>query len=298
VNKKILTALLFSSASVFAQNTKLQSDSMTMKMNEQNTIYVKAVFNKIDTLTLNFDTGTTELVLTNELMKNRLKTPVKLYNTPYELKLGNSVFKTKVYDAELTGHGTDGRFGWDLFSGKTVELNYDKELLVIHSTLPDYVKTDKGFSKSDLQFYQDLLLINGEIKQGKTINQDLFLFDTGYQRTAMLDQDLLAAGGFSSEKMEVIKKVIMRGAKGNEIPVITSKLQALTIGRFQLKNVPVQQTTTNKPLRDKNIHILGNEVLKRFNIFLDLQKNQVYLKPNRHYKDDYIDNRKLNNNKS
>ncbi|KQR67723.1 aspartyl protease family protein [Pedobacter sp. Leaf176] len=292
INKLLLTALLLSSVNVFAQNFTLQSDSMTMKVNEQNTIYVKAVFNKIDTLTLNFDTGTTELVLTNDLMKSRLKTLVKLYNTPYELKLGNSVYKTKVYDAELTGHGTDGRFGWDLFKGKTVELNYDRELLVIHSNLPDYIKADKGFSKSDLKFYQDLLLISGEIRQGETINRDLFLFDTGYQRTVMLDQDLLASGGFPSEKMEVIKKVIMKGAQGNEIPVITSTLQELTIGGFQLKNIPVQRTTANKPLRDKNIHILGNEVLKRFNIFLDLQENQVYLKPNRHYKDHYIDKKK------
>ena len=289
MNLKTLAILLFSTANVFAQNIASKSDSLTMKINKQNTIYVTGVFNQIDTLVLNFDTGTTELVLTNDALKNKLKTQVKLYQTPYELKLGNASYKTKVYDAELTGHGTDGRFGWDLFKGKIVELNYDKELLVIHSSLPNAIKADNSFAKLDLSFFKDLPLITAQIKQGSKTNNDLFLFDTGYQRTAMLDQDLLDTEGFPSSQMEVIKKVIMRGAQGNEIPVITAKLQTLKIGTFQLKNVPVQLTTSNKPLRDKNIHILGNEVLKRFNIFLDLQQNKVYLKPNNLFKDDYID---------
>jgi hypothetical protein len=62
----------------------------------------------------------------------------------------------------------------------------------------------------------------------------------------------------------------MKGAQGNEIPVIIANLQVLQIGKYTLKNVPVQQVTTNKPLRNKNIHILGNEVLKRVNVVLDL----------------------------
>ena len=260
-----------------------------MKINKQNTIYVTGVFNQIDTLVLNFDTGTTELVLTNDALKNKLKTQVQLYQTPYELKLGNTIYKTKVYDAELTGHGTDGRFGWDLFKDKIVELNYEKELLVIHSSLPHEITTDKSFAKLALSFFEDLPLITSQLKEGNKTNTELFLFDTGYQRTAMLDQDLLNTGGFPSSQMEVIKKVIMRGAQGNEIPVITAKLQTLIIGNFQLTAVPVQLTTANKPLKDKNIHILGNEVLKRFNIFLDFQQHQVYLKPNSLFKDEYLD---------
>lgn len=81
----------------------------------------------------------------------------------------------------------------------------------------------------------------------------------------------------------------MKGAQGNEIPVITSNLKTLKIGKYKLKNIPVQQTTGNKPLKNKNIHILGNEVLKRFNMFLDFQNNFVYLKPNHLFKEKYID---------
>jgi hypothetical protein len=108
----------------------------------------------------------------------------------------------------------------------------------------------------------------------------------------MLDGDLLKQGKFPTEKMEFVNKVILKGAQGNEIPVVTANLNVLKIGKYKLKNVPVQELTTSKPLKNKNIHILGNEVLKRFNIFLDFKNNIVYLKPNHLFNDKYINQKK------
>lgn len=284
-------AFLLLCLNVFAQKPIL-SDSIPLIFNDQNTFFVKAVFNKIDTLNLNFDTGTTELVLINDILKNKLKSAPQLYNTVYNLQIGSTSYKTKVYDAQLTVHGSDGRFGWDLFKGKVVELNFDKNLMIVHAMLPNEVASDDKFTKLKIEFFKDLFLIESEIKQSGIISKDLFLFDTGYQRTAMLSSDLLKTDKFPVEKMEVIKKVMMHGAQGNEIPVITSNLKTLKIGKYSLKNVPVQITTANKPLKDKEIHILGNEVLKRFNIFLDFQNNFVYLKPNHLFNDKYMEEKK------
>lgn len=293
MKKSLFTAFILLSIHAIAQNKPLKSDTIPLIINKQNTIYVKAVFNKSDTLNLNFDTGTTELILTNTVLKNKLKSVPKLYNTVYNLKIGNRDYKTKIYDAELSGHDTDGRFGWDLFKGKTVELNYDKNVLIIHAQLPAYVSKDNKFNKLHIKYFKDLFLIEGTISQSGVKNTASFLFDTGYQRTAMLDNDLLKAGSFPAEKMEVIKKVIMKGAQGNEIPVITSNLEILKIGNYKLKNVPVQQITANKPMRGENIHILGNEVLKRFNTFLDFQNNIVYLKPNQLFNSEYVEKMKF-----
>lgn len=267
-------------------------DSIPLFINSESTIYVKSIFNQIDTLNLNFDSGTTELVFTNEVLKSKVKSKPQLYNTTYNLKLGSSDYKTKLYPAELTGAGTDGRFGWDLFDGKIVELNYDQNLMVVHSVMPKNVAKDKSFTKLNIKYFAELLLVESTIEQSGTKNTDWFLFDTGYHRTAMLDNDLLKTGKFPTDKMEVIKKVMMHGATGNEVPVITSNLQTLKLGKYNLKNLPVQLITGNKPLRGANIHILGNEVLKRFNTFLDFQNNAVYLKPNHFYNDAYVEQKK------
>lgn len=275
----------------FAQKLAL-SDTISLTINEHNTIFIKAIFNENNTLNLNFDTGTTELVLINDILQNKLKSTTELYSKFYNLKIGKTIYKTKVYDAELAGHGTDGRFGWDFFKGKVVELNYDNHVMIIHSELPKYVILDSKFTILKMEFWKDLFLISSEIKQNGVTNKDLFLFDSGYQRTAMLDGDLLKQGKFPTEKMEILNKVILKGAQGNDIPVITSNLKVLKIGKYKLNNVPVQQLTTSKPLKNKNIHILGNEVLKRFNIFLDFKNNVVYLKPNHLFNDKYIDQQK------
>jgi hypothetical protein len=159
----------------------------------------------------------------------------------------------------------------------------------VHSVLPKNITRNKKFTQLKIEFFEDLFLVASEIKQNGVTNKALFLFDTGYQRTVMLDNDLLKEGKFPTEKMEIINKTVMKGAQGNEIPVITSNLNVLKIGKYQLKNVPVQQLTTHKPLKNKNIHILGNEVLKRFNLFLDFKNKVVYLKPNHFFKGNYID---------
>lgn len=289
MKKYLLTAITLLSITAYSQNKASLSDTIPLIINNQNTIYVKAVFNKTDTLNLNFDTGTTELVLTNDVMKNKLKVAPELYNTFYDVRIGNHDYTTKVYDAELTGHGTDGRFGWDLFKGKFVELNYSKNIMVVHSQLPKYVLKDNAFSKLGITFFKGLVFVESKISHDGVDNTALFLFDSGYQRTAMLDNDLLKEGNFPAEKMKVIKKVIMRGAQGNEVPVITSDLQLLKIGKYELKDVPVQQITSNKPLHGANIHILGNEVLKRFDTFLDFQNNVIYLKPNHLFNAEYIE---------
>ncbi|PWS29870.1 retroviral-like aspartic protease family protein [Pedobacter paludis] len=287
----LFLSFLLLSLNIFAQKTIL-SDTIPLIFNDQNTFFVKAVFDKTDTLNLNFDTGTTELVLINDVLKNKLKSAPQLYTTLYNLQIGSTSYKTKVYDAQLTVHGSDGRFGWDLFKDKVVELNFDKKMMIVHAALPNEVASDDKFAKLKIEFFKDLFFIESEIKQSGIVNKNLFLFDTGYQRTAMLSSDLLKAGKFPVKNMEVIKKVIMHGALGNEIPVITSNLKTLKIGKYSLRNVPVQITNANKPLKDLDVHILGNEVLKRFNVFLDFQTNFVYLKPNTLFKDKYMEEKK------
>lgn len=209
------------------------SDTLALAINEHNTISVKTVFNETDTLTLNFDTGTTELVLTNNTIKSKLKSAINLYNTDYPLQIGNTTYQTKVYDAQLTGHGTDGRFGWDFFKGKVVELNYDKDIMVIHHQLPAHVMADNTYARHNMVFYKDLFFIELGIKQSGVTVTDNFLFDTGYERTLMLNRDLLTTQKFPYKKMKEIKRVLMKEAQGNNIPVVTSSLQKLTIGKHQ-----------------------------------------------------------------
>lgn len=267
------------------------NDTIQLSINEQNTIYFKAIFNRKDTLTLNCDTGSSDITLKNSVLDNKLSSKPELYNVPYELKIGNNTYKAPVYDTELSGHGTDGRFGWDLFKDRVVEINYDKGILVVHSETPKAILNDTSFTTLKIEYFDNCFSVNSSFIQDDSEHENSFLFDTGYQRTVMVDLDLLNESNFPVNSMQIIKKVIMKTGTGEEIPVITSILDGLKMGDHVLENIPVQQTTLRKPFKGINIHVLGNEVLKRFNTFLDFKNDRVYLKPNNLFMDKYIENK-------
>ncbi|RZK62030.1 MAG: clan AA aspartic protease [Pedobacter sp.] len=241
---------------------------------------------------MNFDTGATEMSLTTDALTKKVKSNPELYSRLLDIKLGKRTYQSKVYDTQVVGHEADGLLGWDIFDGMVVELNYDKKLMAIHSRMPDSIINNPKTSRFKIKYINNKPFIGGFIFHNKQAYKNWFLFDTGYQRTAMLDNDLLKKDKFPTEKMEVIKKVIMRGTQNNEIPVVTAKLQKIKLGKSVLENIPAQLLGSAKPMPGINIHILGSDILKRFNTYIDLQKDLIYLMPNQLYGMNYADENK------
>jgi hypothetical protein len=275
-----------------SRSQSISPDTIPFLVNKYNTNLLKIFFNRTDSLQMNFDSGATEMSLTADVLKSKVQSKPKLYNTLYDIKIGQHIFKSKIYDTQAVGHEADGLLGWDLFDGLVVELNYDNNAMVIHSNLPPQIKHNPHYSGFDIHYINNRPFIECKIIQNKSSSKSLFLFDLGYQKTVMLDGDLLKANNFPSQNMEVINKTIMHGTNNNEIPVITAKLEKLEMGPFQLRNIPAQLIAQNKPMRGINIHILGNEVLKRFNTFFDFQNDVIYLMPNKSYDNSYTDQKK------
>lgn len=267
---------MFISNFSFAQsNLFVASDTIPFTLSDYNNIIVKAIINDKDTLDLKFDSGTTGLLLTNNAIDNKIQWTIneKIDNS---LKIGNMIWDSlRIFPVELSGQGTDGRFGWDLFDDKVVEINFDNNLFIVHSKPPTI---DKEYARFNIEYTHTLFCIQAELEVKGIKYKSRFLFDNGYQRTVMLDTVLMAEQNFPKD-LAVIKRVIMRNGQGKEIPVVTVNCEKLHFGNQSLSNVPVQLLTTGNPARFKT-HIVGNEVLKRFNTFLDFQNNYIYLKPN------------------
>lgn len=139
---------------------------------------------------------------------------------------------------------------------------------------------DKDYSKFKIWYFNNKPFIECDMSENGVWYKEWFLFDLGYQRSVMLDNDLLKDKKFPVDNMKIIKKTSLRGVSGKEIPVITANLQKIKIGKAELKNIPAQLLTANKPMGNAKIHILGNDILKRFNTVLDFQNDIIYLKPN------------------
>ncbi|RZJ61290.1 MAG: hypothetical protein EOO45_23465, partial [Flavobacterium sp.] len=133
-------------------------DTLAFNVNEFNTNYIQAILNKIDTLKMNFDTGATEMTLIEKSL-SKLKSKPELYNKLHDVQVGNRTYKTKIYDIKLAGDEVDGLLGWDNFDGMIVEMNYDNNIMVVHSKLPREVKKMKNAVKMNLKYFNHRFFI-------------------------------------------------------------------------------------------------------------------------------------------
>ncbi|MDQ6530856.1 hypothetical protein [Flavobacterium sp. LHD-85] len=257
-------------------------DTIPFVLSDYNNIIFKVKMDDKETLDLKFDSGTSDFLLTNEILNQLKLNSLK----GHSFKLGNQIWNDQeIFPVELSGQGTVGRFGWNLFDGTIVEIDYDKKLFIIHSKLS---KRNKEYTKLDMEFVRTLFCVQGQLQINNTAYKGRFLFDNGYQRTAMLDQQIMQEQQYPKESLPVIKKVILKNGQGEEIPVLTVKNEKFYLGNLCLNDVPVQLLATGNPAQFKT-HILGNEVLKRFNTILDFQENKVYLKPNSLWNEPYTE---------
>ncbi len=271
-------------------------DTIPFELTKGNNIKIKVLLNGIDSLLLHFDTGATGVVMTHDAIANRshllenekegFKTQdYQILKTLSTLQIGNfSWDKLPIFPVTLSPKGTDGHFGWDFFEGRILEIDYDKKILIVHSSLP---KKPKGYAKMEIEYINTLFCIEGKLKaKGRTF-KNRFLFDTGYQRAILLDSVLVQEQAFPKD-LPLLKLTELRNGQGKVFRTKIVNADAMKLGKYSLSNIPTQLLDTQNPARFKT-NIFGNEFLKRFNTILDFQNNYIYLKPNSLASIPYID---------
>ena len=262
-------------------------------LTEFNNISVNAVLNKKDSIKLMFDTGSVDFYLTKDAIKKYLN-PKGLKLTMKDISDNNFNISNlnwqhqQIYPIETTAQGNDGMFGWNAFDGKILEIDYDKNIMIAYSKLP---KIGKEFEKFPMELMKEHFCIYVDLENNGKKHKTRFLFDSGYQRAIMLDNDILNENNLKIEEFKLIKETKMYNSQNEEIPVRTVLLPKLHFGKYVLQSVPAQINSFNKPTGFKT-NFLGNEVLKRFNAILDFKNNAVYLKPNKNFNDKYAEIKK------
>lgn len=275
-----------------------ESDAIVIpfELTPYNNIKFKTVINGKDSLDLKFDSGTTGLLLTHDAIKDRThlledssenrptQNYVKLKNK-VKLEIGSLHWDSmEIYPVKLSGQGTDGRFGWDLFADKIVSIDYDKGLMTVSDKLPSI----EGYSQSSLEEINGLLCFRGSVNAENEDYEGLFLFDTGYQRALLLDSAVMDSQAFPKAKLPVIKTNQLRNGAGKVFVTKVVSIPKLEVGGQEVNDIPTQLLNTPNPAQFRT-HILGNELMKRFNTVIDFRKQQIYLKPNHLANEPYID---------
>jgi hypothetical protein len=266
-------------------NTIAKPDTIPFTLTAYNAIQVTSVINNTDILNLHFDLTSFDFHLTKDaILKNQPdalagKTTPNYSNLSkvFKLQMGTIVLNNpEVIPTMITAHDMDGRFGWNLFEGKQVEIDYDHNLLIIHSKLP---KALKGYVRSKLGFTHSYAYIKGTFEVADKKFTGNFLMDIGSEQALILDSTWAGRQGFS-KGLKVIKTAILHDPRGVKYETRTVLSPVFKLNGFELTNVPTLILGSRNP-SGFEINYLGNDLFKRFNIILDFKKDYIYLKPNK-----------------
>jgi len=197
-------------------------------------------------------------------------------NPVHTLQLGTRTWREPFVGAtDITARDMDGRFGWDLFDGQVVELNYEQSIMVIHPRLPAGLK---GYKGSRLHFIRSFPCTQGTlVANGQKYAGD-FLMDTGTDQSLIIDS-LWAARNHFPANLETLSATTLYDPRGNNYISRKVAVPAIRLSGFTHTRVPALLLGSRNPVGFP-VNYLGNGLLKHFDLMADFQKDVLYLREN------------------
>ena len=272
-------------------NSAAATIQIPFQLTTYNNIAIQAVLNGVDTVQLMFHTAANALTLTEEAVKH-LKSihfvattdSVKSWggqanSSRYSPKnsiqiAGLSWDKQAIWENQLSGQYTQGKFGMDLFKNWVVEIDYDQSLILLHKALPSITK---GFHKSKLYTKDDMFFIEAACRIQDSVFQERFLIHSGYAGDLLIN-DQFAQLHQLGKQLTIVGEKKLKDSFGNTIVSKQASMPLFSIAENSISNVPVGFFEGN--LGRQPYSIIGGNLLKQFNIVIDAQREFIYLKPN------------------
>ncbi|HEX3934480.1 MAG TPA: aspartyl protease family protein, partial [Puia sp.] len=215
--------------------------------------------------------------------------PVKfLYNQTLHLpglNVDSLNFHVNDYDilTSVYGDKVDGIIGYSFFSRYIVQINYDSMQVYVYSR-GNFRYPHGGYLIRPI--IASLPIVWAEIKDGRDVNFR-FYFDTGAGLCSLLSTDFAT----DSNVIDSRRKLYHTQAQGlgGKANMQVTTVKEIRMGPYRFRNVPTyifddQYNVTSYP----NLGgLVGNDILRRFNVILNYEHRIIYLMPNSHYRDPF-----------
>ena len=311
--RKLVTQILFCfllalSISAKAQEQFVESPaklltSFRFKQLSGGVILFKALFaNYPDTLNFILDTGSGGISLDSTTVDYFKITPTPsemtilgiagirkvsfIYNQKLRLPgltVDSLNFHINNYDilTQVYGEKIDGIVGYSLLSRYIFKLDYDSLRVSIFTN--GRMKYPRGGWLYE-PILRTLPVQNARIRDAVTTNSR-FLFDIGAGLCLMLNQDFIEDSNFLDKKRVLYSKEAE--GVGGKVDMHMTVIKEMRMGPYRFRNIPVFvfDDTFNITSYPYLSGIIGNDILRRFNLILNYAKREFYFMPNSHYQD-------------
>jgi hypothetical protein len=178
--------------------------------------------------------------------------------------------------------GENGIIGNNVLEDRVVELNYTEKVFRIHATLPPL---PDGYRRIPMRMIHGVPHIPVEFEEAGSRFVHWLMFDTGFENSVLINSRTA-----SEHHMYGVQRVGSRSSRQNGKTVVVC-YSGLGFGSLRATNVPVElQERGSGPYP---VELLGNDLLKRFDCFIDYHGEAVHLRPNADFNMPYGRNRRV-----
>ena len=177
------------------------------------------------------------------------------------------------------GEQIDGIIGYSVLSRYIVKLNYDSSRLSFWTI--GTMKYPRGGYLLKPVFNQ-LVAQSLRVKDARPV-QTRFLYDMGAGVCMLFNKDFVDDSNFLDRKKKVWTKE--GEGLGGKIDMELRVIREVKVGPYKFRNVPVyvfddEYNVTNYPFMGG---LVGNDILRRFNVILNYAQEDIHITPNSQY---------------
>ncbi|HEU4608219.1 MAG TPA: aspartyl protease family protein, partial [Chitinophagaceae bacterium] len=194
-------------------------------------------------------------------------------------------FHINDYDVLTSAYGEkiDGIIGYSFLSRYIVKVDYDSLKIYVYNK--GTIKYPRGgfLLKPNLV---NLPVIGSTIVDQRSIFSR-FYFDTGAGMCLLLSSDFVNDSAFLRGKRKWY--ATQAEGLGGKAPMKQGVIRQLRLGPYKFRNVPTfvfddEYNVTSYPYL---AGLIGNDLLRRFNLIINYEKRDLYLVPNSHFRETF-----------
>lgn len=185
---------------------------------------------------------------------------------------------TNVYGLKI-----DGIIGYSFFSRYLIKLNFDSTIIEVYE--PGTIRYPAG-GYLLRPIFTALPIQHLRIKDARTVNANFYL-DTGAGLCFLMSADFKKDSAILLKKRKPVM-VETQGLGGKKRMTITI-IKELKLGPYLFRRVPahIMEDEFNVTSYPYIGGLLGNDILRRFNMVINYPKREVHLLPNKHFRDNF-----------
>jgi hypothetical protein len=201
------------------------------------------------------------------------------------LTLDSMNFHVNDYEILTAAYGEqiDGIIGYSFLSRHIVKINYDSSKIQVYSNGSMRYPRGGYLLKPILS---TLPIQSAKIEDAREVNSR-FYFDTGAGLCLLLSTDFVEDSTVLGSKR---KPVMTQGeGLGGKMDMKLTVIREFRLGPYRFKKVPtyIFDDAYNVTAYPYLGGLIGNDILRRFNVILNYDKRDIYLVPNSHFRESF-----------